>query len=110
MDQAFEDWREEAEEAARKGKGLKMKRYCKHLRYNSEGVYSYNTKIAELDFNFKTISKLGYWSPTSSKHYNYAKRMLESSYDFKEDGPAPTGGPVQMLGLHVQNLSYDDHT
>jgi hypothetical protein len=107
MDDSFKEFYDKAEQAKLKGKGLKMPKYCKNLRYNSEGIYSYNTKIADLNFAFKTISKRGHWNPTSSKHYNYAKRMLEICYDFNEISPAPTGGPVTYL---VQNLSYDQHT
>ena len=36
----------------RKGKKEKFLRYCKNLRYDSFGVYSYNTTIIEL--NWKT--------------------------------------------------------
>ena len=97
MDRAFEEFREAAEQATMKGKGLKMNRYGANLRYNSEGLHSYNTKIADLDFNFRTISQRGYWSPTSSKHYNYAKQMLEMCYEFCEVSPAPPGAPVQRL-------------
>ena len=96
-DMSFEEFRDKAEQATFNRKGLMMPRYCKNLRYNSEGVYSYKTKIADLDFNYRTISQRGYWSPTSSRHYNYAKRMLEMCYDFNEDSPAPLGGPTQRL-------------
>jgi hypothetical protein len=110
MDISFEEFHDKALNAASKGKGLKMPRYGKNLRYNADGIYSYKTKIADLDFGFRTIRQRGYWSPTSSKHYNYAKRMLEICYDFKEDSPAPLGGPAQYLMTPTQNLSYHDHT
>ena len=97
MDNCFEEFRNRAEKATLRHKGLMMPRYCKNLRYNSEGVYSYKTKIADLDFNFRTIRQRGYWSRTSSKHYNYAKRMLEMCYDFNEDSPVFVGGPTQHL-------------
>ena len=110
MDRTFEEFYDAALEATRKGKGLKMNRYGTNLRYNSEGVYSYNTKIADLDWNLRKISKRGTCSKTSSKHYNYAKSMLEMCYDFTEVSPAPPGAPREWLHQHVQNMSYDDHT
>ena len=109
MDQAFEEFREKAEQATIKGRGLTMSRFCEYLRYNSEGVYSYNTKIADWDFNFRTIRKRGSYSMTSNKHYNYALRMLEMCYEFNEISPAPPGMPREWLHP-VQNLRYDDHT
>ena len=95
---SYEEFRENAE----KGKKKKFQRYNKNLRYDDEGIYSYNTKIANLDFRSKTVQKIGYWSPTSSRHYNYAMSILGSAYDFTE---------VEAMPLfHVQHLSYDDHT
>ena len=70
-DDNFYEFCEKAEKAKEKGKGLKFLRYGKNLRYDSEGIYSYGTKIANLDLRRRTIQKLGYWSPTNSKHYNY---------------------------------------
>ena len=103
MDHTFYEWSEKAEKATEKGKALKFLRYGKNLRYNSEGIYSYGTKIAHLNLKQKTIQKMGYWSPTSSKHYNYAAHLLDICYDFR---------PVASLGqlIHVQHLSYDNHT
>ena len=93
----FYEWSEKAEKATEKGKGLKFDRYGKNLRYNSEGIYSYGTKIAHIDLNLRTIQKLGYWSPTTSKHFNYAAKLLDTHYNFHDL-------------VHVQHLSYDDHT
>jgi hypothetical protein len=95
---SYEEFRENAE----KGKKKKFQRYSKNLRYDDEGIYSYNTKIANLDFRSKTVQKIGYWSPTSSRHYNYAMSILGSAYDFTEVEAMPL--------VHVQHLSYDDHT
>ena len=47
-------------------------------------IYSYSTRIALLDLPRRTITKLGRWSPTSTAHYNYARRFLEDTYGFKE--------------------------
>ena len=109
MDKSFDEFWDAAQRATEKGKGLKLNRYGKHLRYNSTGIYSYNTKIADLDFRFRAVSKRGNYSMTSNKHYNDALRMLELCYDFHECSPAPSGAPREWLHP-VQNLSYDDHT
>ena len=77
--------------------GLKVQPLQKNQRYNSEGIYSYNTKIADLDFRFRSISKRGSYSMTSNKHYNYALRTLEICYDFYETSPAPPDAPREWL-------------
>ena len=105
-DDNFYEFCEKAEKANEKGKGLRFLRYGKNLRYDSEGIYSYGAKIANLDLGRRTIQKLGYWSPTSSTHYNYAKRVLGECYDFYEIENASSGSQL----THFQNLSYDDHT
>ena len=112
-DDNFYEFCEKAERAKRKGKGLKFLRYGKNLRCNSEGIYSYGFKTANLDLRNRMIQqKSGYWSPTSNKHYNYAKRMLEQCCDFGETENAPPGGQLERLTplIHWQNLSYDSHT
>ena len=100
---SFIEFCEKAVEATQKGKGLKFPRYEKNLRYDSEGIYSYGTKIANLDLGKRTIHKLGYWSPTNSKHYNYAKIILNDWCGFFESLPEPSGA-------NVQYLRYWDHT
>jgi hypothetical protein len=96
------DFRMMAERATEKEKLLKFPRYTKNLRYNSEGIYSYKNKIANLNLMNRTVQKIGYWSPTTSKHYNYAKHILNLSYGITEVEPVPL--------LHIQELSYWDHT
>ena len=70
--------------ATRKGKKMKFLRYCKNLRYDAFGVYSYGTEVIELNWKLRTAKRLGRWSPTTSRHMNYALRMLEMCYAFKE--------------------------
>ena len=84
MDQHFDDFFENAMNASDKGKFLKFPRYQKNLKYNFDGLYSYNTRIAHLDTPRKTIIKIGRWSMTSTTHYNYARRFLEDTYGFRE--------------------------
>ena len=84
MDQHFDDFFENAMKASDKGKFLKLPRYQKNLKYNFDGLYSYNTRIALFDLPGRTITKLGRWSVTSTAHYNYARRFLEDTYGFRE--------------------------
>ena len=67
-----------------KGRKMKFLKYEKNLRYDLYGIYSYGTQIAELDMRHRTIHKLGKWSRTSTKHYNYAKHILHITYQFME--------------------------
>ena len=70
--------------ATKKGKKRKFDKYCKNLRYDAFGVYSYDTEVIKLNWKHRTAKKLGRWSPTTTTHMNYAIRMLTISYDFKE--------------------------
>ena len=106
MDQCFEEFRDRVEKASEKGRALKFPRYGENLRHNSEGIYSYGAKIANLDLNTRTIQKRGYWSKTTSRHYNYAGKVLEENYDFYQREPVEYLAPL----VHVENVSYDDHT
>ena len=84
MGQRFGEVIDTAMTASDKGKFLKLPRYQKNLKYNFDGLYSYNTRAALLDLPRQTITKLGRWSPTSTAHYNYARRFLEDTYGFRE--------------------------
>ena len=118
FDDSYEEFCDKANKAAEVNKGLKFPRYGKNLRFNSVGVYSYGAKIATLDLGEKTIQRLGYWSPTTSKHYNYAGRVLEEHYNFIQKPPAEATIHLEFLSgivasdihlIHAQNLSYDDN-
>jgi hypothetical protein len=67
-----------------KNKKEKFLRYCKNLRYDSFFVYSYDTAVIKLNWKHKTALRLGRWSRITSTHMNYAIRMLEMCYNFKE--------------------------
>ena len=67
-----------------KGKQSKIDRYCKNLRYDAFFVYSYDTAVIKLNWKHRTAQRLGKWSQTTSRHMNYAMRLLDMSYDFKE--------------------------
>ena len=109
---SYAEFCDKAEKATEKQRGLKFPRYGQNLRYNSEGIFSYGVRIANLDLKEKSIQRRGYWSPTSSKHYNYAGQILEAAYGFVQKPDAPTGQPIEILTplVHVEYLSYDDHT
>ena len=66
------------------GRKEKFLRYCKNLRYDSFFVYSYDTAVIKLNWKHRTALRLGKWSRITSTHMNYAIRMLEMCYDFKE--------------------------
>jgi hypothetical protein len=84
MDQHYDEFFENAMKASDKGKFVKLPRYRQNLKYNFDGLYSYHTKIANLDLPGRTITKLGRWSVTSTMHYNYARRLLEDRHGFRE--------------------------
>ena len=46
-------------------------KYKQNLRATDDSVYSYNTRVAEIDHIKRTIKPLGWWSVTTSKHINY---------------------------------------
>ena len=48
-----------------------FEKYKQNLKASSTHVYSYETKVAEIDHATQTIKPLGWWSMTSSKHINY---------------------------------------
>ena len=84
MDQHYDEFFENAQKASNKGKFMKLPCFKRNLKYNFDGLYSYSTKIAHLDLPGKIIVKLGKWSPTSTTHYNYTRRLLEDRYGFRE--------------------------
>ena len=54
-------------------------RYKQNLRATDSHIWSYNTKVAEIDHRNRTIKPLGWWSVTTSKHINY----VGSEYGYK---------------------------
>ena len=114
---SYAEFCHKAEKAAEVNKGLKFP-CCENLRFSGDGIYSYGAKIANIDLEEKTIQRMGYWSPTSSKHYNYAGKVLQERYGFLEKPPTEATVPIEFLSgvdhtcplIHVQHLSYDDHT
>ena len=62
----------------------KFEKYQKNLRYTYDGVYSYGTRVIELDWRKQTAKRLGRWSNTTSRHQNYALKELAMEWGFKE--------------------------
>ena len=54
----------------------KFIKYRKNLAHDDNFVYSYKTKVAEIDNKNFTLWRLGYWSKTTSKHINYVGKEL----------------------------------
>jgi len=46
-------------------------KYKQNLRATDNYIYSYETKVAEINHETRTIKPLGWWSMTTSKHINY---------------------------------------
>ena len=57
----------------------KMDRYKENLLVSDDAVFSYLTRVAEIDHEKKEIKPLGWWSATTSKHINYVAR----EYNYK---------------------------
>lgn len=55
---------------------MNLKRYKENLRVDGLNVYSYTTHVATIDHETQAVTRLGYWSKTTSKHINYVAREL----------------------------------
>ena len=84
MDERFEDFLYFTQKVSDADKFLKFPRFQRNLKYNFDGLYSYNTRIALLDLPHGTIIKMGRWSVTNTTHYRYARRFLEATYGFRK--------------------------
>lgn len=62
---------------------FKFSRYKKNLAFNNHFIYSYNTKVVEIDHDNFKFKVLGYWSKTTSKHINYAVKELNERFKHK---------------------------
>ena len=56
-----------------------LKKYKQNLKTDNNFIYSYNTKVAKINHENKSINILGWWSVTTSKHINY----VASEYNYK---------------------------
>jgi len=57
----------------------KLDKYRENLLVSDDAVFSYLTRVAEIDHEKREINPLGWWSVTTSKHINYVAR----EYDYR---------------------------
>lgn len=53
-----------------------IKKICTNCLLVGSDLISYETKVAFVNFETKTINQLGYWSKTTQKHINKAAEVL----------------------------------
>lgn len=55
---------------------MKLEKYTKNLEVRLINVFSYDTLVAEFDYNTKTVIPNGKYSATTTKHINYVAKVL----------------------------------
>ena len=53
---------------------LTLPKYKQNLKIDDNFIYSYNTKVAEINHKNKSVIISRYYSQTTSKHINYVAR------------------------------------
>ena len=66
-------------------KNFIQERYFDNLKVQGTDVISYVTKVAEIDHKNEQVIRLGWWSPTTSKHINYVAEQLDYNIIDVED-------------------------
>ncbi len=84
MSDNYDEFCQSAENAKTNGRGVTFFHYRKKIKYDSEGIYSYGSKVANLDLKQRTIQKLGHCSLMSNKQYIYAALVFDICYDFRQ--------------------------
>ena len=64
--------------ALRDDRTLSWTLYGRYLKWNKVGVYSYNTKVIEINWERATAKRLGKFSLTTRRHMYYAMQNLRS--------------------------------
>ena len=77
MGDNYDEFCKSAESATKNGTSFTFFRYSKHLRYDSVGVYNYDSKTAHVDLKQKTIQKVGPLTPLYNNHYIYAAHVQD---------------------------------
>lgn len=54
----------------------KLAKYKKNLRIDGNRVISYATVVATIDLENGTLTEIGKWSQTTTKHVNYVAAQL----------------------------------
>ena len=60
-----------------------LEKYKKNLFCDGKFIYSYNTKVAEIDSDNKEVIIDGWYSQTTSKHINYVAKELGFETEMK---------------------------
>tara|TARA_Y100001963_G_scaffold134064_1_gene194301 strand:+ start:542 stop:754 length:213 start_codon:yes stop_codon:yes gene_type:complete len=60
----------------------KLDKYRENLLVSDDAVFSYLTRVAEINHEKREVKPLGWWSVTTSKHINYVAR----EYNYKVIG------------------------
>jgi hypothetical protein len=55
---------------------MELKKYKQNLVIEGNYVKSYGTIVAIINYEFKELEQLGYWSKTTQKHINYVADEL----------------------------------
>lgn len=55
---------------------MELKKYKQNLKIQGDYVLSYGTIVAVINYEFKELEQLGYWSVTTQKHINYVAEEL----------------------------------
>lgn len=55
---------------------MELKKYKQNLKIQNNEVKSYGTTVAIINYKFKELEQLGYWSKTTQKHINYVADEL----------------------------------
>jgi hypothetical protein len=56
---------------------VQQKKYFVNLEVSGNRILSYNTFVAEIEHETKTIKRQGFFSVTTSKHINYIASLLQ---------------------------------
>ena len=54
-----------------RGEKMYLAKYKQNLKADNKYIYSYETKVAEINHSERKINQLGWWSVTTQKHINY---------------------------------------
>ncbi len=55
---------------------IQQTKYFQNLTTNNNNIFSYNTNVATIDHNNRSVNVDKWWSVTTSKHINYIAGLL----------------------------------
>ena len=62
---------------------ITQRKYFQNLRTDTNFIYSYNTKVAQIDHSNRLVIVSNWYGITTSKHVNYIAGLL--NYDIKKN-------------------------